>query len=377
MFASDLAEGQAFERFALSALGEGWSRNPEDLGTDLLHPDLGSCECKFDRKAHETGNVFLETSYRGEPSGIHKDFSLWMQGSMLGALLLTADDIRWAANFRGHKVRGGDRDDSVGMLVRWTDLEEIAQKRVATEQDMRIMLTPAGNPTLSPFCPMSDAFGSMEFDEAIPVREKREYVLPKTGTHLGILYAVTDCGTVEKDDQKNPGKTYKERNLRLSFELPGQVQEINGEKKPLETHASFVRFELTPEKHVKLNQRSGKSTPTLSGYGAALIGEDDGFTPAQLIGKACSLTLTASKKKDGSDTVDISAVSGLIDGTPVPAMVNEPTTYSVKSHGFVHARFDRLPAWLREQLTKTLEFAAFEKENPSKAAEIRKACAKQ
>ena len=76
-------------------------------------------------------------------------------------------------------------------------------------------------------------------------------------------------------------------------------------------------------------------------------------------------------------TVDISAVSGLIDGTPVPAMVNEPTTYSVKSHGFVHARFDRLPAWLREQLTKTLEFAAFEKENPSKAAEIRKACAKQ
>lgn len=224
---------------------------------------------------------------------------------------------------------------------------------------------------------MSDAFGSMEFDEVIPVREKREYILPKTGTHLGILYAITDCGTVEKDDQKNPGKTYKERNLRLSFELPGQVQEIDGEKKPLETHASFVRFELSPEKLVKVNQRSGKTSPTLSGYGAALIGESDGFTPADLVGKACSLTLSGSKKKDGSDTVDITAVSGIIEGTPVPSMKNEPSTYSVKVHGFEHARFDRLPGWLREQLTKTLEFAAFEKANPSKAAEIRKACARQ
>lgn len=207
--------------------------------------------------------------------------------------------------------------------------------------------------------------------DTAPVKEKRSSVLPKTGATVGILYSVVDCGTVRRQDQKDPTKSYDERNLRLSFELPSQTELFDGVKKPLVQHEGFVRFQTTPGQLVKVNNKTGKSRPTLTGYAAALLGEvPQALNPAALIGKACLLTLSADAKKDGTPAVTVSAVTGVPEGLPVPAMFNKPFAYSVQFHGFDSPEFKSLPKFLRRSLTETIEFAQFKEQDAEAAAAI-------
>jgi hypothetical protein len=215
-----------------------------------------------------------------------------------------------------------------------------------------------------------DILAAFESDTA-PVKEKRQSVQAKPGTTLGILYSVVDCGTVKKQDQKDPSKSYDERNLRLSFELPMQIELFDGVKKPLSQHEGFVRYQSTPGQLMKVNNKTGKAKPTLTGYAAAMLPElPPALNPAQLIGKACQLTISPDVKKDGTPTVYVSAANPVMEGIVVPAMFNKPFVYSVQFHGFESDAFKALPRFLRKGLTETVEFAQFKDENQQAAAAI-------
>lgn len=215
-----------------------------------------------------------------------------------------------------------------------------------------------------------DILAAFEGDTA-PVKERRQSAQAKPGTTLGILYSVVDCGTVNRQDMKDPTKSYDERNLRLSFELPMQTEMFDGVKKPLAHHEGFVRYQSTPGQLVKVNNKNGKSRPTLTGYAAAMLPElPPALNPAHLIGKACQLTISPDVKKDGTPTVYVSAATPVMEGIVVPAMFNKPFVYSVQYHGFESDEFNALPKFIRAGLTETVEFAQFKNENPQAAAAI-------
>ena len=89
---------------------------------------LGSTtvEVKSDRGAHRTGNVYVEYSYRGRPSGIAVTQAEWWAWEIAGRwLLIRTADLRLIARraFRERgPTRGGDDKASLGVLVRVSEL---------------------------------------------------------------------------------------------------------------------------------------------------------------------------------------------------------------------------------------------------------------
>jgi len=88
-------------------------------------------EVKYDRKAHETGNVYIEYMYKDRPSGIsHTESDVYCYKIKDTFVLMGTNSIkekmrRWKEVSeqngwdpeRTWQVKGGDSDQSIGMLI--------------------------------------------------------------------------------------------------------------------------------------------------------------------------------------------------------------------------------------------------------------------
>lgn len=88
-------------------------------------------EVKYDRKAHQTGNVYIEYMYKGAPSGIsHTEsdvycYKLHDTFMILNTEVLKGKMKRWRQKCEAEgrlpqdtwQVKGGDSNKSVGMLI--------------------------------------------------------------------------------------------------------------------------------------------------------------------------------------------------------------------------------------------------------------------
>lgn len=99
--------------------------NWEDAFADIVGQQ--KIECKADRIAYKTGNIFVEYEYRGLPSGIAAtDAAYWVigiadaQGRIARALLASTTWLKsqcalhWNSD---RNIRGGDNRQSRGVLV--------------------------------------------------------------------------------------------------------------------------------------------------------------------------------------------------------------------------------------------------------------------
>jgi len=97
-------------------------------------------ELKFDAKARNTGNLAIETGYRGYPSGLtNTKADVWTHVVPIGtstihAYEFTTDTLRWAIN--NHKrVPGGDENWSTLALLRISDAEKLCRGTFIIEID--------------------------------------------------------------------------------------------------------------------------------------------------------------------------------------------------------------------------------------------------
>lgn len=88
-------------------------------------------EVKYDRKAHQTGNVYIEYMYKGSPSGIsHTQSDVYCYKIKDTFILMSTADIKEKMRKWKHvcqtndwrpedtwKVKGGDSNKSIGMLI--------------------------------------------------------------------------------------------------------------------------------------------------------------------------------------------------------------------------------------------------------------------
>jgi uncharacterized protein YuzE len=95
----------------------------EDWANQLFKGDF-KVEVKMDTMAHVTGNVFIEYSSRGKPSGIavtDADYYLYIIAEFNHAIILNVENLKERLRFYyKHNMyirNGGDDDTSVGFLV--------------------------------------------------------------------------------------------------------------------------------------------------------------------------------------------------------------------------------------------------------------------
>jgi hypothetical protein len=96
----------------------------EDWVNELFNGNSVKIEVKVDYMAHKTGNVFIEYSSRGKPSGIATtDAKYWMYRieAIDCSLLLGVEHLK--QKLRGYYMnnmyiqKGGDNNTSIGFLV--------------------------------------------------------------------------------------------------------------------------------------------------------------------------------------------------------------------------------------------------------------------
>jgi len=95
----------------------------EDWAQQLFTGEF-KVEVKLDSMAHTTGNVFIEYSSRGKPSGIavtDADYYLYIIAEFNHAIILNVENLKERLRYyHKHKMyirKGGDDDTSIGFLV--------------------------------------------------------------------------------------------------------------------------------------------------------------------------------------------------------------------------------------------------------------------
>jgi hypothetical protein len=97
------------------------------LAKDIFQRDISTIEVKVDRKTVGTGNIYIETSSRGKPSGImttQSDMVFYqLEGTGMGLYFYT-EQLRKTVKrlLPTHFKVGGDNNTSEGVLVNVVDL---------------------------------------------------------------------------------------------------------------------------------------------------------------------------------------------------------------------------------------------------------------
>lgn len=110
-----MADGKARKGFDLD-LRDG--EDAENRLLEVIRSGNGLVEVKSDKMARGTGNVFVETEYRGQPSGLTSTEADWwaieVQDDVF--VLMKTERLRELAR-RFRLTEGGDNDWSRGRLV--------------------------------------------------------------------------------------------------------------------------------------------------------------------------------------------------------------------------------------------------------------------
>lgn len=94
-----------------------FGKDAEDRLHKMLHN--GTVEVKSDKLARHTGNLFIEVSYRGQPSGIsttQADFWAFEYDSDTW-LIIPTEKLKRFVNECSCAVRGGDHKEALGVLL--------------------------------------------------------------------------------------------------------------------------------------------------------------------------------------------------------------------------------------------------------------------
>ena len=107
-----------------------WRINEERKWVDILSSSWLSIECKFDRMAETTWNIFIEVECNGKPSWIYKydkihvlTYTYWQTTLLMNVEKLKRFIQENESKLR--KIKGWDGWRSVGYLIRIADIKPI------------------------------------------------------------------------------------------------------------------------------------------------------------------------------------------------------------------------------------------------------------
>lgn len=179
----------------------------------------------------------------------------------------------------------------------------------------------------------------------IPIsRNEKERELAPAGNHVARLYSIVEIGHVPNTFEGKEGTVVHQ--VRLTWELPDELREFNGEQKPMVIGRTYT---------VSLGEKSNLR-PIVDGMFGGLSEEEiEGFSFKDLVGKTCMLqVIHGTSKKTGKKYSGISSAAQLPKSMPEPKAFNE-ATYLDYREGWDEKVYTSLPQFMKESMAQSSE----------------------
>jgi len=164
--------------------------------------------------------------------------------------------------------------------------------------------------------------------------------LAPKGTHVARCVALVDLGTGPETWE---GETKIQRKLNITWELPKQTIDLDGQPAPMRLSKKFT---ASIDKKATLRK-------FLDAWIAPTAKELAGFNPSDLLGKECLLTVGHYDKPNGETGVAVTAVSSVPEGMTVDKTETEVWEYDPEKPT---VNFDRLLDWQQERVRQSHEY---------------------
>lgn len=173
-----------------------------------------------------------------------------------------------------------------------------------------------------------------------------DFVPAPAGPHPARCIGVVALGTQEPS---NPA--YKPSNrVLLTWELPEELIEFNGERKPMTIFKEYALSLGRANKPTALREdlqrwRTKAFTPD----------EANGFDIKNVLGKACLITIDHQPKRDGSGIrAVVSCVNALPRGMMVKPQVHPSLSYEIEEGN--SPNYQKLAPWIQKKIGQSQEF---------------------
>lgn len=168
--------------------------------------------------------------------------------------------------------------------------------------------------------------------------------LPPAGTHIARCYQIIDLGTHDKEWQ---GKKRKSHEIRISWELPLETavfQQDKGEQ-PFAVHKNYT-LSLSEKSNLRHDLENWRGRPFTEP-------ELEAFDVCKVLGVPCMVTVV-HVEKNGTKYANVTAVTSMPKGMPVPLPVNATVEFSLANHD--ENVFRSLPDFLKEIIQSSDEW---------------------
>lgn len=166
-----------------------------------------------------------------------------------------------------------------------------------------------------------------------------------SGTYVARCYSMIQLGTHEEEYM---GQKKELNKVRITWELPTELKVF---KEGEEEKPYSISKEFTLSMYEKANLRK-----FLEGWRGKGFTDDEAeaFDITVLLGKVCMVSIIHKTSKNGKVYADISSVTTIPKGLPVPEQINESFEFSFEN--FDEAKLEKLPDWLKEKITSSQEY---------------------
>jgi len=173
-------------------------------------------------------------------------------------------------------------------------------------------------------------------------------LVPK-GTHLGRCISIVDLGT---GPETYKGETNIRRTINITWELPKQTIEIDGELKPMRLSKKFTAS-LDPKAVLR---------KFLDSWIAPTAEQLRNFDPENLLGKTCLVTVGHYTNGRGEQAAGVNGVSSLPEGMEVPATDTELMAFDPSNPAI---NWDKLLDWMKERVQQSQEYKKAKQATPA------------
>ena len=172
--------------------------------------------------------------------------------------------------------------------------------------------------------------------------DKPKELVPQ-GAHVAILYSIVELGTMEVE---YAGEKKMSRKIRLTWELPEEVREFDGEMKPMVVGKTFTAslFE------------QAKLRPIVVGMLGSLSEEEEAeFDIKSLLGRSCMLQVS-HEEYNGRKYANVASCTQLPKSVQAPKQVNTSVYFDYAT--FDEGEYQKLPQWMKDKMAESQEMKA-------------------
>lgn len=177
-----------------------------------------------------------------------------------------------------------------------------------------------------------------------------ENKIPDSGTYPARCIQVIDLWTQTIEWQ---WQTKEQRKIRLTFELPTELETFNPEK-------GEQPFVVSKNYTLSLSDKSKLREHLESWRGQEFTQQElDWFDIYNILGKECTISVVHEKSVDGTKTyANLSTVSKAMKGMNIPEAINPLVYFTIED--FDQTTYDSLPGFLRNKIAESKEYKALQ-----------------